>query len=223
MKILGSIKAAAIIAMLSLLSACVTLVEPDTPGQSGKITQNGREEVGVLYRIHAPWAEGCTVNGQQAWQKREGGYHDFLFKPGTWSNPSSLQITCNNATLTGNRQIATVFDEQAFRSARTGSTIGAALVSGPLALITGPAVAEMTKDTFKFPPILIHVIDPAIASPDMDALRDAAVTRWAALGEVVTAECSKKGAGTKVFTYACDPQFYALLRAEDLKAFMPTK
>ncbi|MCE2889840.1 MAG: hypothetical protein O9270_08595 [Aquidulcibacter sp.] len=223
MKSLGSLKAAAIVTLASFLSACVTLVEPDTPGQSGKITQNGKEVVGVLYRIHAPWAEACTVNGQQAWQKREGGYHDFLFTPGTWSNPSFLRITCNTTTLTGSRQIATVFDEQGFRSARTGSTIGAALVSGPLALITGPAVAEMTKDTFKFPPILIHVPDLAIVSPDMDAQREAAVTRWAALGEVVTAECSRRGGDTKVFTYACDQQFYALLRAEDLKAFIATR
>lgn len=223
MKDLVLLKAIALFALASTLSACVTMPIPDTPGQSGKITQDGKEEVGILYRIHAPWAETCTVNGQQAWQKLEGGYHDFLFKVGTWSNPSLLQIACNNKNLNGSRQIATVFDEQGFRNARTGSTVGAALVSGPLALLTGPAVAEMTKDTFKFPPILIHVLDPAIASPDMDALRESAVMRWAALGEVVTAECSKKGSGTKIFAYACDQQFYSLLRAEDLKAFNATK
>lgn len=214
-----------------LLGACAsTMPAPERPNQMGQVMRGGKKVAGVMITVHAPTADHCTYDGAEALRKRDGGFHDFLFVSGTRTNPSEARIDCRTADGQPlNRTIQAPFNEEAFRLNRTATTIGAVLGGGPLGLISGPIAAEMTKNIYRQPPVLIHVPtkDDLATEEARGAARESAVGRWSQLGSMLEKECDAKTRTDKkvVMAYACPKGFFSVLRDVDLaiyNAFAPS-
>ncbi|MBC6980450.1 hypothetical protein [Caulobacter sp. 17J80-11] len=226
MSVINRAVRAATLAAFAGLTACASLPEPQMAGQAGRITgADGKAKIGTLVAVHAPQADRCQMNGQASWKKTEAGDHEFLFTAGAWSNPKVINVVCAGADgAQSTRDVQAPFFESQWRSARTSSTVAAAIVSGPLALITGPLVAEAQKDAYRFPPVLIHV--PTAVQVETDAARELslqeAADRWAKLQTELKAQCEDKKRKIPV-GYVCDPLYFGELRDADLAVFRGAK
>ena len=114
------------VACLALGACATTMPAPERPGQVGQLTRAGKKVTGVMVAVHAPAADHCTYDGMESFRKREGGFHDFLFVSGAYSNPAEARIDCRTADGRSlDRTIKAPFNEDAFRLSRTAGTIGA--------------------------------------------------------------------------------------------------
>lgn len=164
------------------LAACATVPPAETPGVVGKFDDG---KAGALVRVKVMDAEAKTCSfGSRLPSRAEAGVFDFRDDraPGEFRAPVNVVCTLASGEQV-ERKLQPVFDSRQFQINRTSTTVASALVSGPLALITGPLAAEMMRGHYYRVPMLVHVAPPSALADAAarERLHTEAAADWAEL------------------------------------------